>query len=114
MTDFVVRHADMWNTWWHGEPSSVLQPLATMREACERTGRDPASIASTVSVSLVYTDLGGRPSTSLYLTGGLADALHGYAELGVAHVIVEFVPFTRPALERFAADVARFRRAQSV
>jgi hypothetical protein len=39
----------------------------------------------------------------------VAEALHGYAEMGFAHVIVEFAPPTREGLERLARAVEQFR-----
>jgi alkanesulfonate monooxygenase SsuD/methylene tetrahydromethanopterin reductase-like flavin-dependent oxidoreductase (luciferase family) len=41
----------------------------------------------------------------------VAEALRGYAALGVAHVMVEFTPYTSAALERLASAVRRARPA---
>jgi probable F420-dependent oxidoreductase len=111
MLSLVARYADAWNTAWHHVPSSVVSRLESVRGACEAAGRDPATLQISASVAVGYPDLGELPWTQ-FLTGGAAeirDALHGYQELGVAEVIVEFAPFSVEALERFAAGVERFR-----
>jgi probable F420-dependent oxidoreductase len=112
MLDIVAQHADMWNTAWHGEPSTATQRLQQIRDVCKRRGRDPNTLDISVAVSVVYADLGGRPTKSAYLTANVADALRGYAELGVSHVIVELSPLTKPALDRFVGEVARFRAGE--
>lgn len=110
MLDITVRYADAWNTAWHAEPASAHERLALIRAACERNGRDSATLELTVSVAVAYPDLGGTAFTSsTFLTDGVAEALHGYAELGVAHVIVELAPPTIAAIERFARAVEQFR-----
>jgi probable F420-dependent oxidoreductase len=112
MLDIVARHADVWNTAWHDMPQSVRTPLDTIRAACEKVGRDPATLEVSASVALAYPDLGPLARRGAFLSGDtdeVADALHGYAELGISHVIVEVAPFTAPALDRFAEAVHRFR-----
>jgi probable F420-dependent oxidoreductase len=109
MLDIVVRHADAWNTAWHAQPESALSRLASIKQACERNGRDPATLALTVGVSIAYPDLGGQAFTTSFLTENVAEALHGYAELGIKHVIVELAPPNAAAVERFARAVEQFR-----
>ena len=62
-----------------------------------------------MSVAVEYPDLGGKSNFSTHLSDGIAEALHGYQELGIEHVIVEFAPFNGQALERFARAVEQFR-----
>jgi hypothetical protein len=108
MLEIVARHADMWNTAWHAEPASARERLESMRQACERNGRDPATLDLTVGVAIAYPDLGGKSNFPNSLSDGVADALHGYAEMGITHVIVDVKPFTSAAIERFADAVAQF------
>jgi alkanesulfonate monooxygenase SsuD/methylene tetrahydromethanopterin reductase-like flavin-dependent oxidoreductase (luciferase family) len=109
MLDIVAQHADIWNTAWHGVPASARERLDAMRQACERNGRDPATLELTVGLAIAYPDLGGKTNFPVFLSDGVADALHGYAEMGVKHVIADVRPFTRAAIDRFAEAVARFR-----
>jgi probable F420-dependent oxidoreductase len=112
MLEIVARHADAWNTAWHGEPDSVRAPLERIRAVCEKVGRDPATLDITASVALAYPDL-GKPSRAGPSVSGssdkIADALNGYAALDIGHVIVEIAPFNLQALDRFAEAVHRFR-----
>ena len=46
------------------------------------------------------------------LTGSaeqIAETLHGFADLGVSHVMVDIAPHTPAALERFAQSVRLYR-----
>ncbi len=113
MLELIARHADSWNTAWHGRAESVRGPLARIRAMCETIGRDPATLEITASVSVAYPELGQRSRTAAFLSGSadeIADALHEYVALGVAHVIVELAPFSSVALDRFAQAVDRFRQ----
>ena len=109
MLDLVARHADMWNTAWHAEPASARERLDAMRQACERNGRDPATLDLTVGVAIAYRDLGGTSNFATFLSDGVADALDGYAELGIKHVIVDVRPFASAALDRLAEAVSQSR-----
>jgi probable F420-dependent oxidoreductase len=110
MLDIIARYADMWNTAWHAEPASARERLDAMRHACERIGRDPATLDLTVAVSVAYPDLGGKSTFPTFLSDGVPDALHGYAAMGIKHVIVDLKPFTQVAIDRFAESVSQFRR----
>ncbi len=112
MLDIVARQADVWNSAWHDKPHSVRAPLETIRAGCDRVRRDPATLEVSASVAVAYPDLGPMARQGPFLSGGsdeVADALHGYAELGISHVIVEVAPFSVAALDRFADAVHRFR-----
>jgi alkanesulfonate monooxygenase SsuD/methylene tetrahydromethanopterin reductase-like flavin-dependent oxidoreductase (luciferase family) len=111
MRDLVARYADSSNSGWYVEPASAIAPLDEIRAACEHIGRDPRTLEMTISVPLVYPDLGRRTAGGEYLTGDadeVATALHAFEALGVSQAIVEFSPFTPAALERFAEAVRRF------
>jgi alkanesulfonate monooxygenase SsuD/methylene tetrahydromethanopterin reductase-like flavin-dependent oxidoreductase (luciferase family) len=109
MLDLVARHGDMYNTAWHAEPATARERLDAMREACERNDRDPATLELTVGVAIAYSDLGGTSNFPVALSDGVADALHGYADIGISHVIFDIKPFTSAALDRFAEAVGQFR-----
>ena len=87
---------------WHAAfatPDVMRAGLTTLREACEKAGRDPATLTHSVRMALSAK----RPAAEV------VDELNGLRDAGVRHVIVE----TRVAdvddmtrlLERFATDV---------
>ena len=113
LLDVVARHADGWNTVWAWTPEDYRQRLGVLARACERVGRDPA----TVTLSLGLTALVGEDEADLarrfellaeatpagVLSADLADwrrgrlvgtpeqvreQLAGWADLGVSTVIV--------------------------
>jgi probable F420-dependent oxidoreductase len=111
MQRLAARYADSWNTAWHAEPASAIPRIESIHAACALEARAPETLAITASVGIGYPDLG--PVTARAgLTGTpeqVAEALRGYADLGVAHVMVEFLPYTAAALERLASAVRLFR-----
>ncbi|MCA1647219.1 MAG: LLM class flavin-dependent oxidoreductase [Chloroflexi bacterium] len=111
MLRLAARYADSWNTAWHTEPASAIPRIESIRAACASEGRAPETLQITASVGLGYADLG--PVTARAgLTGTpehVAEALRGYAELGVAHVMIEFSPYTEAALDRLASALHLFR-----
>jgi probable F420-dependent oxidoreductase len=112
MLEIVARHADAWNTAWHGVADTARAPIERLRAMCEQVGRDPATLEVTAAVSVAYPDLGQKSRTAAFLSGTpeqIADGLRGYPDLGVGHVIVEVTPFTPAAIDRFAAAVHQFR-----
>ncbi len=113
MQRLAVRYADSWNTAWHAEPASAIPRIEGIRAACALEGRAPETLQVTASVGIGYPDLGPVTVRS-GLTGTpehVAEALRGYADLGVAHVMIEFSPYTESALERLASAVRLFRAA---
>jgi alkanesulfonate monooxygenase len=46
----VARAADGWNTAWRWTPDAYRRRLAVLYEACERSGRDPASLELSVGL----------------------------------------------------------------
>ena len=61
LTDVVVPHADGWNTVWSWTPAAYRAKLDVLHRACERHGRDPA----TVTLSLGLTALVGEDEADL-------------------------------------------------
>ena len=57
LLDVVAGHADGWNTVWVWTPEAYLERLAALEQACERVGRDPASVTRSLGLTtLVGTD----------------------------------------------------------
>lgn len=119
MLELTARHADAWNLAWFGLPDERLARVrAELVEACERVGRDRATLGITVGVTIRYpTATTARaepaaPPTSPALTGSPAEVAAGlaaHAEAGADHVIASLDPCTPETLAAFADAVARFR-----
>jgi alkanesulfonate monooxygenase SsuD/methylene tetrahydromethanopterin reductase-like flavin-dependent oxidoreductase (luciferase family) len=115
MLDLTARHADAWNAAWHGLPDeSLAAKRAALREACERVGRDPATIEDTVGVNVTFPDLlrPGSDPASRALSGPaevIADGLRAHEAAGADHVIASLEPGTPEALDRFVEAVRVYR-----
>jgi probable F420-dependent oxidoreductase len=115
MMELTARHADAWNMAWFGRPDERLAKLrGDLREACERVGRDPATVLDTVGVIVSYPDrmwpafepttpaLSGTPAE-------IADGLAAHAAAGADHLIVVLEPCTPATLGEFSEAVKRYR-----
>jgi len=80
MLRITARHADEWNTW--GAPDLAGERRTLLLEACEKVGRDPATMWCSVNVMLAV----GGESKPIRVVGGsveeLVDLVGRYAELG--------------------------------
>ena len=57
LLDVVARHADGWNTVWQWTPDAYRERLTVLERACERVGRDPATVTRSLGLTtLVGTD----------------------------------------------------------
>ncbi len=116
MLDLVARHADQWNAAWYGPPEhadELRARTARLDAALDAAGRDRSSVERTAGI-FVAAGPGDddRPDTAI--AGGtdeIADALAGYAALGVSHLIVHLWPRTTEAVAQLgaAAVLARER-----
>jgi probable F420-dependent oxidoreductase len=109
-----ARYADMWNTGYMGEPETMAEPLARIATACQQVGRDPATLGVTAFIGLWFPEL--RPDRPRNfenaLTGTpreIAAAMHGYAELGVPHIMFQCVPFNEESLRRVTEALRLYR-----
>ena len=87
MQRIAARHASEWNAWGLPDLAGRRQGLL---EACERAGRDPATMRTSVNA---LVDLGGRnPSSGRAVVSGtaqqVADQLGRYADLGFDEFIL--------------------------
>ncbi|HEX2765032.1 MAG TPA: LLM class flavin-dependent oxidoreductase [Candidatus Limnocylindria bacterium] len=116
MLSIVARHAHQWNGAWYGVPQEADElrtRLANVRAALDAAGRDPASLTLTAGIWVAWDDA-GADAPERAIRGSLeevADALAGYAELGIAHVIAHVFPRTVDSVRRLgeAAALARTR-----
>lgn len=119
MLDLTARHADAWNLAWFGEPDERLATVrAELAAACQRVGRDPATLDITVGVTVRFPDLahpgevGRATGTDPAISGSVeevASGLAAHAANGAAHLIVALEPTTPDAVRRLATAVELMR-----
>jgi probable F420-dependent oxidoreductase len=116
MLDLTARHADAWNAAWFGLPDERLaQRRADLAAACQRVGRDPATLTITVGLVVRYPEMPGAPveaPTSPGLAGSAADiaaGLRAHAEAGADHAIVVLEPCTPATVALLGEALALFR-----
>jgi probable F420-dependent oxidoreductase len=112
-----ARYGDMWNTGYMGEPETMAERVAKIEAACQQVGRDPATLDVTAFIGLWFPDL--RPDRPRHfekaLTGTpqeIAAAMHGYAELGVPHIMFQCVPFNEESLRRPTEALQLYREQE--
>ena len=116
MLGLVAKHADQWNGAWYGFPHEahdLRTRLANVRTALDDAGRDPATLALTAGIFVAFDDApADAPERAIRgARSEIADALAGYAELGIAHLITHVYPRSVDSVHRLAevADLARDR-----
>jgi len=99
-----ARHADAWNTAWHGAPDDRLRAqLAAMAQALADEGRDVGSLRVTVGVSVTDPDHSDVIEDDGAFAGSLDDlarVIDDYALLGVDELIVALAPRTERSVDR--------------
>ena len=89
MLGVVARHADEWNMW--SVPETIAERRQALGRACERVGRDPATIATSTQ-ALWFIDRDAPESAGPPAIGGSLDRLGEYVaawrDAGVDEVIV--------------------------
>lgn len=112
-----AQHADLWNTGYMGQPETMAGPLARIEAACRQVGRDPATLGVTALIGLWFPDLqADQPGFfDKPLTGTvpqIATAMHGYADLGVRHIMFQCAPYTPEARRRLTEALRAYRAAE--
>ena len=118
MLELVARHADQWNAAWYGHPDEaheLRERLANLRGALSAVGRDPGTLEITAGIFVAFEGA-AADAPERAIRGSIdevADALAGYAEMGVNHLIAHVFPRTPAAVHRLgeAAALARERVA---
>jgi alkanesulfonate monooxygenase SsuD/methylene tetrahydromethanopterin reductase-like flavin-dependent oxidoreductase (luciferase family) len=119
MSRLVVQHATMWNcnlAFGDSGTAAYRRAWAPILQACERHGRDPATLIRHATVGVNMTEdpypvpgaapFGGSPRQ-------IADRLAEYAALGVEHVSIMPHPWTHEGIDRFAAVIETLRGSAS-
>jgi probable F420-dependent oxidoreductase len=106
-----LPHVDVWNTWydWFGNtPEGFATKRTQIDEACERAGRDPATLERSACVLVRFGDAGERPDDGTpALAGGSEEVtadLRAFAEAGADEVILVLDPVTEATI-RAAGEV---------
>lgn len=112
MLELTARHADAWNLAWFGLPDERLARIrGELTEACTRVGRDAATLAITVGITVRYEGapadaegpaLSGTPAE-------VAEGLAAHAAAGADHVIAVLEPTTPENLAAFVEAAAMYR-----
>ncbi|MBA3415350.1 MAG: LLM class flavin-dependent oxidoreductase [Chloroflexia bacterium] len=106
MLSLCARHADLWNGWGKNDPAAIPPVREIVDAACREVGRQPASLARTVSVLIDLPGAAGRPREQPpFLTGStaeLAETFRGFAREGISHIQVVLDPNSVTGIERLA------------
>jgi alkanesulfonate monooxygenase SsuD/methylene tetrahydromethanopterin reductase-like flavin-dependent oxidoreductase (luciferase family) len=93
MMQLTAQYADVWNIGYATKLRTVAERQAAIDQACAAIGRDPKTVALTVHLPVVYTDLAPAPPFLTEYTLGTAQdiVLHlkEMAQAGVAQVMIE-------------------------
>lgn len=113
MLRLTAQYADQWNTAWLGDPQPLGERIEMMNKACEKVGRDPATLTKTVGISVSFPELGEINAIAAEpLTGSVDDvarAFAAYEKAGADHLQVNINPYGLPALEKLAEAVRIYR-----
>ena len=112
-----AQHADIWNAWlsWQANtPAAIVSTMAAVDASCTAAGRAPGTLLRSVSVQIDYPDaVPNRAPEAQPLSGSpheLAEALHGFAGVGIDHVQVVLNPNSAHSIERFGVALEAFRQ----
>ncbi len=113
MLELVARHADQWNAAWYGHPDDadeLRERLRNLRAALDTAGRDPKTLLLTAGVFVAVADDDDAPENAMRgSVEEIADALAGYASMGIGGLIVHLWPRTPEAVTKLA-EAARLVR----
>jgi alkanesulfonate monooxygenase SsuD/methylene tetrahydromethanopterin reductase-like flavin-dependent oxidoreductase (luciferase family) len=112
MLRMTVPHVELWNAWLSGTRShpDEVPPLRELVDAaCRDVGRDPATLARSVSIMVDQTgtrEIGPsmKPENAQPLSGSpeeIAQGIREFAAQGISHIQVYVVPNTLASIERF-------------
>ena len=108
MRRLVAQYADQWNCWLgftDSRPPAYLPLRDAMLAACEKHGRDPATLELNVSVRICATDEPAAITGTHEIMGSpaeIADQLNQFAEVGVSHLNTFLHPNNERGFEALA------------
>ena len=117
MSRLTAQYADMWNCMIAFGDCGIAtfdSAWAPIRAACEKHGRDPATLSKGATVAVNFTDgpYGIIPTSTPFAgsVAQIADRFAEYAEHGADHVSVVPYPWNEAGLDRLAEVLARLRQ----
>jgi alkanesulfonate monooxygenase SsuD/methylene tetrahydromethanopterin reductase-like flavin-dependent oxidoreductase (luciferase family) len=111
MLRLVAQYAELWNgvTFELGTPEAIAPLRATLDAACASAGRDPATLALTMTGGVALPGhrlhIGPLDLTDVAMRGSpeeLAATLRAFARAGVSHLQLVLAPSTAQGVEAFA------------
>lgn len=118
MLKLTAKYADLWNTGYLGQPETLVKPRQELLEACQETGRDPATLGITAMIALNLPKLAPAPVDldNPPLTGTptqIARAMLGYEQAGVEHVMFHLIPYKPQAIRKLEDALHIYRQLSS-
>ena len=118
MLRLTAQYADLWNSGYYGQPDQLSEPRQNLERACSEVGRDPSTLGVTAMLALHFPDL--SPKTPDFdnppLIGTpeeIAQAMLGYQQAGVQHIMFHLVPYNLTALGRLEEALRIYREMVS-
>jgi alkanesulfonate monooxygenase SsuD/methylene tetrahydromethanopterin reductase-like flavin-dependent oxidoreductase (luciferase family) len=106
LLELTARYADGWNRAWLPRAAHIAEEYPRILEACQKVGRDPATLEVTVGTGVDLLAPGQQPKAdSKWITGSaehIAEELRAFAQAGVTHLIVSLEPEGVASIEQFA------------
>jgi alkanesulfonate monooxygenase SsuD/methylene tetrahydromethanopterin reductase-like flavin-dependent oxidoreductase (luciferase family) len=109
MLSLLATYGDIWNAWGRNRPEMVTADREKIDAAMLKAGRDPGTVARSVSVLIDMPGKAGRPreraGSIAPLSGtheALAESFRAYAREGISHIQVVLDPNTVHGIESLA------------
>ena len=118
MLKLTAQYADLWNSGYYGQPDQLSEPRQNLERACSEVGRDPSTLGVTAMLALHFPDLSPKtPDFDNQPLSGTADeiaqAMLGYQQAGVQHIMFHLVPYNLTALGRLEEALRIYRQMPS-
>jgi probable F420-dependent oxidoreductase len=115
MLRLTARYADLWNTCYLGEVDTLGEPLQEFLQACQETGRNPATVGITALVYVHYPSLIPLPDDldNTPISGTptqIARALLAYQKAGVEHIMIHLIPYKTAAIRKLEQALRVYRQ----
>ena len=110
MLKLTAMYADLWNTGYMGPPETMKEAFEKIGDACLKIGRNPKTLGVTALIGLWFPDLQEKKPKFFDnpLTGSpkeIAEAMQGYAKLGVQHIMIQVEPYNPESVRRLTDAV---------
>ena len=116
MKRLVTQYADIWNCWLastDSHPEAYQAPLDAMLAACEKHGRDPATLELNATPRICPTSKRPDAFDMKPICGSvneIADQIRGFEAMGVTHLPVWLWPNSTEGVEAFAPVLEELKR----